>query len=157
MEQTTQIPPDGPPRFLRTWGFWAMVIGGLALVLVFAQIIGPSLEPRPSAATQIGEIAGEIKRSAWRSFFGLKPPEPEPVAISMWTYAGMAAPVLGAVAIILSALSAVFRENWRFALYGTGLGATAVVFYFFWWVALLIAGVVLLVAILENIGDIFSF
>lgn len=36
-------------------------------------------------------------------------------------------------------------------------GVAAVVFHFFRWVAILVAGVVLLVTIIENIGDIFSF
>ena len=41
--------------------------------------------------------------------------------------------------------------------FATGLGATAIVFHFFWWMALLVAGVLIIVAIIENIGDIFSF
>jgi hypothetical protein len=31
------------------------------------------------------------------------------------------------------------------------------VFQFVWWIAILVAGAMLLVAIIENIGDIFSF
>lgn len=157
MEQNANIMPPDAPQFLRTWGFWAVMTGALALMLVFAHIVGPTLEPKPSAATQIGEIAGEIKRSAWRTFLGLPQPEPVVEPVSFWSYFGLAAPILGAVAIVLSVLSGVRRENWRYAIYGTGLGVAAVVFHFFWWMALLIAGVVLLVSIIENIGDIFSF
>ena len=108
--------PDPSP--LRTWGFWAVLTGAIAMAMVIAHIAGPSLEPRPSAGAQVGEIAGEITRSAWRSFFGLSNPEPEAVQPSIWSY---------------------------------------LVFQYLWWLALLIAGVVLLVAIIENIGEIFSF
>jgi hypothetical protein len=157
MEKQTEKPPQDAPKFLRKWGFWAVLCGAAAMVLVFAHMIGPTLEPRPSAASQIGEIAGEIRRSAWRSFFGLANRAPEAVSPSPWDYAAFAAPVLGVMAIVLSLISGVLRENWRYPVYGTGFGVAAIVFHYFWWVALLIAGVVLLVAIIENIGDIFGF
>jgi len=141
----------------RTIGFWSVVIGGIAVVLVFAQIVGPSLEARPSAATQIGEIAGEIKRSAWRSLLGLPNPEPAVEAVSVWTRLAVIAPALGGVALVLSLISGVMRENWRYPAYGASLGVAAIVFQFVWWIALLVAGVALLVAIVENIGEIFCF
>lgn len=157
MDQQSDLanPPSQSP--FRNWGLWAVLIGAVALGLVFVQIGGPMLSPKPSAAMQVGEIAGEIKRSAWRSFLGLPKPAPkmEPVAITH--YLAVAAPLLGIVAVVLSLISGVLRENWRYAAYGASLGATAIVFQYFWWVALLIAGVVLLVTIIGNIADIFSF
>ncbi|MEM8872470.1 MAG: hypothetical protein AAF848_09900 [Pseudomonadota bacterium] len=144
-------------NLFRQWGGWAVLLGGLAVLLVFVQIVGPSFESQPSVATQVGEIAGEIKRSAWRSFLGLEQPEPEVASTSVWIYVGLAAPVLGIAAILLSLVSGLARENWRLPVYGATLGAAAVVFQFVWWVAILVAGVLLLVAIIENIGDIFSF
>lgn len=141
----------------RCWGFWAVLTGALALVLVLMQIVGPSFEVKPSAATQIGEIAGEIKRSAWRSFLGLPKPELTPAPVSAWTYVAVAAPVLSVIAILLSIVSGMLGENRRYAVYGTGFGVAAIVFHFIWWLALLVVGLVLLVSILENIGDIFSF
>ncbi|MCB1439307.1 MAG: hypothetical protein H6888_05270 [Nitratireductor sp.] len=145
------------PDFLRRWGFWGMIAGALAMVLVFAHIAGPSLEPKPSVGSQIGEIAGEIRRSAWRSFLGLPKPPTEIKNPTIWDYMAFVAPFVGVLAIVLSVISRVLRENWRFAAYGTALGASAIVFHYFWWVAMLFAGVILLVAIIENIGDIFSF
>lgn len=148
-------PPERTP--FRTWGLWAVVTGAVALMLVFYQVFGPMVEPKPSAGTQVGEIAGEIKRAAWRSFFGLPRPETtvEPVTVS--DYLGIVAPVLGIVAILLSLISGLARENWRYPLYGGGLGVASIVFFYVWWIAILFAGVLLLVAIIENIGDIFSF
>lgn len=156
MEHTFEAPQPDNPNLLKRWGFWGVIIGALALTLVFAQMVGPTFETKPSAASQIGEIAGEIKRSAWRSLIGLPPPEPEVVKPSFWNYAAIAAPALGAVAIVLSLISGLLRENWRYPVYGTAFGIAAIVFQFFWWVALLVAGVVLLVSIIENMDSIFS-
>lgn len=154
--QLDHNPHDGPD-VLRQWGFWAVLIGGLALILVFVQLVGPSFQPQPSAATQIGEIAGEMKRAAWKSFLGLPQPEPEAPSFSIWPYVALAAPILGVAAIVLALVSRVLGENWRYGVYGTCFGIAAIVFHFFWWVALLVVGMVILVSIIENFGDIFSF
>ncbi|MEM8775412.1 MAG: hypothetical protein AAGF53_10285 [Pseudomonadota bacterium] len=157
MQTSDTARTDQPIEFLKRWGFWAVISGAISLLLVFIHISGFFAEPQPSAATQIGEIAGEIKRAAWRSFFGFSSGEAVPQATTTTDYLAVIAPSLGALAIVLAVISGVLRENWRFAVYGTGLGASAILFHFFWWVALLFAGVMLLVAIIENIGDIFSF
>ena len=83
-------------------------------------------------------------------------PEPEAPESAFWIALGLAAPALGLVAIVLSLISAVRRENWHYPVYGAGLGVAAIVFYFVWWMAVLFAGVLLIVAILENIGSIFD-
>lgn len=157
MDKTTLPSRHDPPAFLRKAGFWAVLLGAVALALVFIGIVGPTLDPAPSAATQVGEIAGEIKRAAWRSFFGLAPKEPVVEAVPVFAYVALAAPILGILAIVLAVVSGVRGENWRYPVYATGLGTAAIVFHYFWWLALLVAGVMLLVAVLENIGDIFSF
>ncbi len=157
MSNVVNTPQSSAPVFLSKVGFWAVLTAALALMLVFLQIVGPTFETKPSIGSQIGEIAGDMKRSAWRSFLGLPEPTPEPVPVSMWTYAAMAAPILGVIAVVLSLVSAILRENWHYAVYGTVLGAAAIVFQFFWWVALLVVGVILIVTIIENLGDIFSF
>jgi hypothetical protein len=74
----------------------------------------------------------------------------------VWSYLAIIGPILGLVAVMLSLISGVLRENWRYPAYGVSLGSTAIVFQYLWWLALLICGVLLLVAIIENIGDIFS-
>ena len=148
--------PSGPNP-LRSVGFWGLVTGALALALVFVVIFGPSLQPQPSVGTQIGEIAGDMKRAAWRSFFGLEQPEAEMVKPSFFDYLAFAPPILGALAVVLSVVSGVKGEHWRYLTYGTTMGGAAIVFHFFWWVTLVIAGVLLLVAIIENLNEFFSF
>ena len=157
MTDTTPTPPEPDiGQILRRWGFWSVLAGGIGLILVFFHMFGIGSEPSPSAAQQIGEIAGEIRRSAWRSFLGLAP---EPVAPEPTTFrdvAGIAAPIFGIVAIVLALISGLRRENWRYPAYGAGLGVASIVFVYVWWLALLFVGMMLLISILENIGDIFG-
>ena len=159
---TENVPNSGEPdirQIFRRWGFWSVTLGGLGLILVFYHIFGISTEPTPSAGQQIGEIAGEIRRSAWRSFLGLGPEPAEPVAPAPMDFrhlAGVAAPILGVIAIVLALISGLRRENWRYPVYGAGLGVASIVFVYIWWLALLFIGAMLLVAIIENIGDIFG-
>lgn len=157
-EQTNPSPID-PHNPLRSWGLWAVTLGAVSLILVFIHITQPFAEPAPPVGTQIGEIAGDMTRSAWRSFFGLEPEVAvaEPQSITLNDILSVVAPVLGVAAIVLAVISGVMRENWRYAVYGTGLGASAVLFFYLWWVALLFCGVLLLIAIIENLGSFFTF
>ncbi|MEQ8479614.1 MAG: hypothetical protein RIC18_03080 [Hoeflea sp.] len=92
-------------------------------MLVFVQIAGPSFEARPSVAAQAGEFAGEIKRSARRTFLDLPKeqvqPEVTPYVLNCPVFAG---PALGIVAIVLSMFSGIARDNRQYAAYGVGLG-----------------------------------
>ena len=68
----------------------------------------------------------------------------------------IAVPIFGGIAIIFSALSILYRENWRLALYGTALGSGAMLFLYLWWLAVLVVACVIIISIIENIGDIFG-
>ena len=148
------------PRVLAHWGLWAIVAGATAMIMVFAQIQLATTTESPSVGQQIGEIAGERRRSAWRSFLGLSTPAPEPVAIppsrQLYDMLQTAVPFAAGLAIILSAVSLLRRENWRLCVYGVALGGGALLFQYLWIMALLIVGCVLLYAIIENIGSIFG-
>lgn len=156
MMYETPHDPSPFPRLIRLWGAWAVLAGALGLLLVMIQIFGPSFQDTPSIATQVGEMAGEMRRAAWRSFLGLKAPAPDPTPISMFEVLAIAGPVLGIAALILSLISGLRRENWRLATYGAGLGIAAIVFQFVWWMVLIVAGMMLLLSVIENIGDIFG-
>lgn len=159
MTQQTDPAPIDPHNPLRSWGLWAVALGAVSLILVFIHMTQPFAEPAPPVGTQIGEIAGDMTRSAWRSFLGLEPEVAavEPQSTTLNDILGIIAPAFGVAAIVLAVISGVMRENWRYAVYGTGLGASAVLFFYFWWVAMLFCGVLLLIAIIENLGSIFSF
>lgn len=150
--------PASPTPF-QSWGFWAVTLGAVSLILVLLHIGLPMSQPAPPVGTQVGEIAGDMARGAWRSFFGFEAEtavaEPQPVPFSV--YLGYAGAALGVIAVVLSLISGIKRENWHFSVYGTGLGASSVLFYFFWWMAMVICGILLLIAIIENLGSIFSF
>lgn len=157
MTETTDTDPHDLRHFLRQWGIWALASGVIALLFAFHQIFGPSFEPAPSIGAQIGEIAGDIRRGAWRSFLGLPKPAAEPVPLSLSAYLPLAAPVFGLIAIALSIVSASMRENWHLATYAALFGIAAIIFQLLWWIVLVVVGMVLLVTIIENIGEIFSF
>lgn len=142
-----------------SWGFWGIVAGTVAIVLVFAQMQLMTGGESASIGQQIGEIAGDIRREAWRSFIGLAPPEPAHVAPTRATFdlLFVAAPIFAGIGIVLSVLSAIRKESKRIALYGVILGTGAILFQYFWWMLLLVLGMILIVKIIENIGDIFSF
>lgn len=149
-----------PPRVFASWGLWAVVSGAVAMALVFVQIQLLSSQESASIGQQIGEIAGEIRRSAWRSFLGLAPPVPEAETVAptrtLFDAIYIAAPILAGIAIVLSAISVISRENWRLGFYGAALGGGAILFQYLWWMAVLILGFLLIFKIIENIGDIFG-
>ncbi|MEM6624998.1 MAG: hypothetical protein AAF674_22500 [Pseudomonadota bacterium] len=59
------------------------------------------------------------------------------------------------MAVVLALISRILRENWRYAAYATGLGGGAILFSVLWWMVLVVLAVMLLTAIIENLGDFF--
>lgn len=138
------------------WGHLAMGAGALALALAVIHIFGGPFAPQPSIGTTVGEIAGEMRAAALRAMRGDPQPAPVPRGWDIDRVLMLAAPLVGVLAIVLSMIAALRREDLRLAGYGAALGAGAIVFHLVWWIAALIAGVILLAAIIENIGDILG-
>ena len=138
------------------WGHFAIGTGALALALAVLHVFGGPFTPQPSVGTTVGEIAGEMRAAALRAVSGEPQPAPVPRGWDIDRILMLAAPLFGVVAIVLSMVSALRREGLRLAGYGAALGVGAFVFQLIWWIAALIAGVILLVAIVENIGDILG-
>ncbi|MEM7653519.1 MAG: hypothetical protein AAF220_10105 [Pseudomonadota bacterium] len=155
----TDINQSEMSHVIRHWGLWAVMFGAVSVALVLVQMQLLSSQEAAPIGQQIGEIAGEIKRNAWRSFLGLASPEPEPVPASRDIFGTlfMITPFVAGVALVLSAISFVKRENWRLGFMGVALGGGAILFQFAWWMVLVLLGFLLLFKIVENIGDIFSF
>lgn len=53
-----------PNRVLTSWGLWAIICGAVAMTLVFVQMQLLTGQETTPIGQQIGEIAGDIKRSA---------------------------------------------------------------------------------------------
>lgn len=138
------------------WGYLALASGALALGVAMLHIFGGPFAPTPSAAQTVGEIAGEIRASALRALRGEAAPPAAPRGWDVDRVLLVAAPMLGVVALVAAAISALVKDPWRLALSGAALGATAIVFQFVWWIAMLVLGVCLLIVILQNIGSILG-
>jgi hypothetical protein len=138
------------------WGHVALGAGALALSLAMLHVFGGPFAPTPSAAQTVGEIAGGMRAAAQRALSGEAQPAPSPRGWDIDRVLLLAAPLIGVAAIVLSMISALRGEGFRLAGYGAALGVGAIVFQMVWWIALLIACVALLIAIIENIGDILG-
>lgn len=148
---------DAEPQGIRLgWGHVALGTGALALSLAMLHVFGGPFAPTPSAAQTVGEIAGEMRAAAQRALSGEAQPAPAPRGWDIDRVLLLAAPLIGVAAIVLSMISALRGEGVRLAGYGAALGLGAIVFQMVWWIAMLIACVALLIAIIENIGDILG-
>ncbi|PWK62202.1 hypothetical protein [Roseicyclus mahoneyensis] len=134
------------------WGWLAILTGAVALVLAMLVIFAGPFAPQPSTGTVIGQIAGDMIAAARGSLDGSAQPAPVPRGWDVDRVLATLTPILGVLALCLAVMAAIRREPWRLSSYGAALGGAAIVIQFVWWIALLICGVVLLVAIIENLG-----
>jgi hypothetical protein len=138
------------------WGYAAAVFGVVALAIAMLTVFGGPFSPQPTVGQTIGEIAGDMRASALRALRGEEQPPPVPQSWDIDRVLMVTAPLLAVGAIALSVVSAIRREGLKLASYGAILGTAAIVFQFVWWLAMLICGVLLLMSIMENIGDILG-
>ena len=138
------------------FGWSGFFIGAVALVLAVALFWAGPFAPQPSAGTSLGELAGEIAQSAARQAVGLPQPEPEPTVRDVDTWLDIGVGVLGAIAVVLGAAGLVRRETMRPAIGAAALGAAAVGFQFFAWYAMAVLGILLVMAVIHSLGDVFS-
>lgn len=138
------------------WGYLAIALGALGLMLSMAYIFGGPFTPQPTVGQTIGEIAGEMRASALRALNGEAQPAPVARGWDIDRIILVGAPILGVLGILSAMISALMRDPWRLPTYGAILGTAAIVFQFLWWIAVLFAAVILLVSIIENIGDILG-
>lgn len=142
------------------WGFSGFVFAIVALILVILPMTSMLAPPAQEASTSIGEFAAEIRKSAIRSLTGAEKPVPE-VRVQTKTeiiagYLFIIGPVLAGLAAILGAVALLRREAYPLPMMAIGLGISAVVLQYALILALIIAGVCLMVAILNNLGDILG-
>jgi hypothetical protein len=145
---------------VRTVGFSVAAIGLGAAGLFIALLVmyaGP-FAPQQDIGTTIGEIAGNIRASAWRSFLGLQQPE-STVLQRTWNIDRIlmaAAPSAGVLGVLMSIVAYIRREPRRVASYGMALSVCAIFVQVLFVILMIVAGVMLLVSILENMDSIFG-
>ncbi len=142
------------------WGFSGFVFAIVALILVVLPMTSMLSAPPQDTATSIGEIAAEIRKSAIRSLTGAEQPAPVVQEQSrteiIASYLIVIGPVLAGLAAILGAVALLRREAQPLPMMAIGLGISAVVLQYAFVIALVIAGACLMVAILNNLGDILG-
>lgn len=140
------------------WGLVAFFVAAIGLIAVTLHISDVFSEPEQSAATSIGEFAAEIRQSASRALSGDPAPAPAPPDRS-WTADLMLAltgTVLAGIATILGAIGLFRREAPALPTAAIVMGCSAFLMQYVFYLALLIAGICLMVAILNNLGDILG-
>lgn len=139
------------------WGLAGVIAGLIAVALVTLSLSSIFAEPQPDMATQIGEMAAEIRKSAMRSMMGAEQPVPETPAMTVATIITLAIPVLAGGAALCGAIGLFRREPLSLPLLALGFGSGAFLMQYLFWMALLIGGVVLMVAVLNNLDSILDF
>lgn len=150
---TDTAPPLRPSPYAGGLGF---ALGAAALLLVLVQFWAGPFAPQQDAAVTIGEFAGEVRKAATRALLDQPQPAAQAVPWDVDRVLTLVAAVLAGGAVILGLAALVRHEPWRPAAGAVILGAGAVLFQFFAWTVLLVVGALIIVAILNNIGDILG-
>ena len=150
MDSSDATRPAGWPG----WG--AFALGVAALVLAMVHLYAGPFAPQQSVGVTIGEIAADIWTSGRQSMAGEAPPAPEARPWDVDRVLEVAKPVLAGLALALGTVALILRRGTRAGLAGILFGASAVLFQVFAWAVLVIAGVILLGAILANLGEILG-
>lgn len=140
------------------WGLGAFFVGVAALIVVTLQISGTFAEPQKSAAATIGEFAAEIRNSAKRALTNGPSPASDPASRprSVEDALFVAIPLLAGLAAILGAIGLFRREAPTLPGIAIAMGCSAFLMQYVFWLALVIGGICLLVAIINNLGEILG-
>ena len=138
-------------------GLIGFIFGTLAFICA-AYLVSIQFAPSDqSIGSAIGQIAGDIKTAARAAISGEAEPA-APVAPN-WDLTAILAfiiPALSTLAILLGGFSLFRKEPRQLPMWSIGLGISAVLFQFAFWLAMVICGTLLLMSVLNNIGDIFA-
>lgn len=147
---------QAPGTAIAPFGLLTLILGALALLTAAVVIYAGPFGPQQEIGVSIGEIAGDIAKSAWREMRNLPHPEATAAPLSIDDYLQMAVAALGVLALVAGILAIVRHEPWRPVAGGLTLAGLALALQFVFWVVAVIVGVVLLVAIISNLGEILS-
>jgi hypothetical protein len=136
----------------------AIALGGIGLLTALLVVYAGPFAPQQDVGTTIGEIAGNIRASAWRSFLGLEQPD-STIVQRAWDIDRILmtlAPVAGVLGVLMAIIAYIRREPKRLATYGMALSVAAIFVQVLLIVVMIIAGVMLLISIIENMDSIFG-
>jgi len=137
----------------------AIGFGATGLLIALLVLYAGPFAPQQDVGTTIGEMAGEIRAAAWRSFLGLDQPEAT-ITQRAWDIDRVlmtAAPVAGVLGLVMAITAYVRREPARVATCGMALSACAIFVQVLLIVVMVVAGIMLLIGILRNMDSIFGF
>ena len=145
---------DGPIPF----SIASIVLGGLGLFVALLVVYAGPFAPQQDVGTTMGEIAGDIRAAAWRSFLGLDQPDAK-VTQRAWDIDRVlmtAAPAAGVLGVVMAIIAYIKREPARVATYGMALSACALFVQVFLIGLMIVAGITLLASIIRNMDSIFG-
>lgn len=149
MDQTA--PPMRPAKF----GLIGFFLGAISLVILVIEMSAIFEDPpAKSAGTVIGEIAADIKQSAARALSGEPAPVAPPPPSNYGPMITVAALGMAGAAMVLGGIALYRHEPTRLPMLAVGFGVSAIVMHYVFWLAMLICAIVLLVSIINNLGDI---
>ena len=138
------------------WAATAMGFGALALMGAMIAVYAGPFAPQPKPGTALGAFTADFINATLRGLKGEVQPDPAAPGVTLDDLVMMAVAAGGALAVVLSIVALARRESRHLAIGALALGTAALVFQFVVWLALLICGVILILAIIDNIGDIFA-
>ena len=150
--------PQNAARPANVLGVIAMAIAAAGLILAIVHMTAGPFAPQKPAEQTIAETAVAIRDAAVRAMTGAEAPPPAPPAprydVDDYVQAGVIG--FGGVAMILACVALIRREERATALYGFSLGAGVLLLTWLQWIAVMICGVIILAAIIGNLGDILG-
>ena len=152
MDQTADHPKTAK------FGLAGFILGTVSILIIVVQLSAIFASPPPkSAGTVIGEIAADIKQSAARALTGEPAPVAPPPPADYGPMITTLALCMAGAALVAGGIGLYRHEPARLPFLAVGFGITAFVMQYVFWLAIAICGVILLVAILNNLDGIFEF
>ncbi len=138
-------------------GIIAMAIATVALFLTVINWVAGPFNPAPPIEDQIVDTAVKIKEAAKRAVTGAPAPAPEKPPFDTDRAMQIAGISLSGLSMLVALIALSLREQKGPALIGFSLGGAVLMMTWLQWLALIIVGVIFIVAIMNNLGDILSF
>ena len=140
------------------FSYAAIGLGGIGLFIALLVVYAGPFAPQQDVGTAIGEIAGNMRAAAWRSFLGLEQPD-STIVQRDWDIDRIlmtAAPAAGVLGVVMAITAYIRREPRRVASYGMALSVCAIFVQVLLIIVMIVAGVMLLISIIGNMDSIFG-